>query len=131
MVVTAERDIEGVLAAAQCVVHTHERLAEYLHAGLTLAEIDTYVERVLEDLDCKSAFLRYRIAGHPPWQDSTLSFSLEDRQGETLLRFVQEFAQELSDETYGTYNFTWGYDLYSLQLLCETGTGTPFVPPSD
>ena len=50
---------------------------------------------------------------------------------ETLLRFVQEYAQELSDEIYGTDNFTWGYDLYSLQLLCETGTGTPFVPPSD
>ena len=30
-----------------------------------------------------------------------------------------------------TYNFTWGYDLYSLQLLCETETGTSFVPPSD
>ena len=71
------------------------------------------------------------IAGHPNWQDSTVSFTLEDRQGETLLRFVQEYAQELSDETYGTYNFTWGFDLYSLQLLCETGTGTPFVPPPD
>ncbi len=71
------------------------------------------------------------IAGYPPWQDSTVSFTLEDRQGETLLRFVQEYAQELSDEIYGTYNFTWGYDLYSLQLLCETRTGTPFVPPSD
>ena len=71
------------------------------------------------------------IAGHPNWQDSTFAFTLEDRQGETLLRFVQEYAQELSDEIYGTDNFTWGYDLYSLQLLCETGTGTPFVPPSD
>ena len=46
-----------------------------------------------------------------------------------MLRFVQEYAQELSDEIYGTYNFTWGYDLYSLQLLCETGTGTPFCHP--
>ena len=71
------------------------------------------------------------IAGYPPWQDSTVAFTLEDRQGETLLKCVQEYAQELSDETYGTYNFTWGYDLYSLQLFCETGTGTPFVPPSD
>ena len=52
--------------------------------------------------------------------------------GDTKFRshsFRQEYAQELSDETYGTYNFNWGYYLNSLKLLCETGTGTPFVPP--
>ena len=48
----------------------------------------------------------------------------------TLLQFVQEYAQELSDETYGTYNFNWGYYLNSLKLLCETGEGTPFGPPA-
>ena len=66
------------------------------------------------------------IAGYPNWQDGTFTFTLEDRQGETLFRFVQEYAQELSDETYGTDDFTWGYDLYSLQLLCATGTGDVF-----
>ena len=39
------------------------------------------------------------IAGHPNWQDNTFAFTLEERQGETLLQFVQEYAQELSDET--------------------------------
>ena len=70
------------------------------------------------------------VSGHPNWQDNTFAFTLEDRKGETLLQFVQEYAQELSDETYGTYNFNWGYYLNSLKLLCETGTGTPFVPPA-
>ena len=33
------------------------------------------------------------IAGHPNWQDSTVAFTLEERDAETLLRFVQEYAQ--------------------------------------
>ena len=69
------------------------------------------------------------VGGHQNWQDNTFSFALHDRKGETLLQFVQEYAQELSDEVYGIYNFNWGYYLNSLKQLCETGTGTPFVPP--
>ncbi len=66
-----------------------------------------------------------------PWgaTDNTFEFALTERNGETLLQFTQEYAQELSDETYGTYNFNWGYYLNSLKLLCETGAGTSFVPP--
>ena len=67
MVLTAERDIEGAAAAADCVVKIHFRLAEYLRAGLTLAEIDQFVSQALDDLDCTSAFLRYRIPGHAPF----------------------------------------------------------------
>jgi methionyl aminopeptidase len=67
MVVTVQQDIDGAAAAAQCVARTHERIAEFLRAGLTLAEIDTFVARTLEDLGCRSAFLRYRIPGHPPF----------------------------------------------------------------
>ena len=59
--------------------------------------------------------IRWRcLNGHPNWQDSTFSFALEHRNGETRLQFVQEHAQELSDDTYGTYNFNWGYYLNSL-----------------
>ena len=65
------------------------------------------------------------IFGHNDW----FSFTLEDRHGETAVQFVQQYAQDLSDETYGTYNFNWGYYFQSLKLYCETGTGTPFVPP--
>lgn len=68
------------------------------------------------------------IDGHPNWQDNTFTFSLRERDGETSLRFVQQYAQELDDDTYGTYNFNWGYYLNSLKQLCETGKGTPFEP---
>ena len=65
MVVTAERDIDAAYAAAQCVVKVHERLVEFLRAGQTLADIDRFVAAQLEDLDCRSAFLRYKMRGHP------------------------------------------------------------------
>jgi len=67
MVVTARQDIESAAAAAQCVVRVHERLVEYLRAGLTLAEIDRFVAEASADLKCRSAFLRYKIPGHPPF----------------------------------------------------------------
>ena len=66
------------------------------------------------------------VAGHENWQDNTFSFEVREVNGETDLMFVQVYAQELSDEVYGTYNFNWGYYLQSLKLLCETGKGTPF-----
>ncbi len=69
------------------------------------------------------------VGGHPNWQNNTFAFTCEPRGGETMLHFVQEYAQELADETYGVYNFNWGYYLNSLKQLCETGKGTPFVPP--
>lgn len=67
MVVTASRDIEAAQAAAQRVVQTHQRLVEFLRAGQTLAHIDAFVGRTLEELDCRSAFLNYKIHSHPPF----------------------------------------------------------------
>ena len=66
------------------------------------------------------------VAGHDNWKDNTFIFDLQPVNGETGLKFVQEYAQELSDEVYGTYNFNWGYYLGSLKRLCEEGQGTPF-----
>jgi uncharacterized protein YndB with AHSA1/START domain len=66
------------------------------------------------------------ISGHDNWQDNTFSFELRASGEATDLMFIQVYAQELSDEVYGTYNFNWGYYLGSLQQLCETGQGTPF-----
>ena len=67
MVVTAATDIDAAHAAAQCVSRVHEALVDFLRAGQTLAEIDGFVGRTLKDLDCRSAFLRYRIPGNPPF----------------------------------------------------------------
>lgn len=65
--------------------------------------------------------------GHDNWRDNRFTFALRDADGETSLRFVQHYAQELDDDTYGTYNFNWGYYLNSLKRLVEEGTGTPFA----
>ena len=65
--------------------------------------------------------------GHDPWNDGTFRFqlvALDD--GRTRLRFWQEYAVELGDDAYGTYNFNWGYYLESLRLLCTTGAGKPY-----
>jgi len=67
------------------------------------------------------------IGGHANWQDNTFRFSLNDRKGETLLMFTQDYARELSNEVYGNYNFNWGYYLNSLKLYCEKGAGAPFT----
>jgi uncharacterized protein YndB with AHSA1/START domain len=66
-------------------------------------------------------------SGHEPWHDSTFRFditAIEDSR--TRVRFWQEYAVELADDYYATYNFNWGYYLESLRLLCSTGTGKPF-----
>jgi hypothetical protein len=67
------------------------------------------------------------VSGHDNWRDNRFSFELQAVQAETGLMFIQEYAQELSDEVYGTYNFNWGYYLHSLKRLCEEGAGTPFA----
>lgn len=67
MVVTAEKDIEAAAEAARCVVETHAGLVGMLRPGITLPQIDEMVAGLLADLGAKSAFLRYRIRGHPPY----------------------------------------------------------------
>ena len=68
------------------------------------------------------------ITGHDPWANGTFRFTLAALDdSRTRLRFWQDYAVELSDDLYGTYNFNWGYYLESLRLLCTTGTGKPFV----
>ncbi|MBC7772539.1 MAG: methionyl aminopeptidase [Pyrinomonadaceae bacterium] len=61
------RDIDDAYAAAQCVVTTHRRLAEFLKVGQTLGPIDQFVARTLEDLKCKSCFLGYRVGKKAPF----------------------------------------------------------------
>ena len=72
--------------------------------------------------------LKWRcIDGHQPWQDSTFRFQVDPLGADrTRLRFWQDYAVELADDYYATYNFNWGYYLESLRLLCSTGTGKPF-----
>lgn len=68
---TAERispaDVDAAYAAAQCVVETHRRVADFLRFGQTLAKIDAFVAATLADLKCRSCFLGYRIPRTPPF----------------------------------------------------------------
>ena len=71
------------------------------------------------------------IAGHDPWKDNTFRFQLVKLEdGRTRLRFWQDYAVELDDDSYGIYNFNWAYYLESLRLFCTTGTGKPFQVPA-
>lgn len=64
-VTSAEADLAR--EAAQKVVQTHERLVDFLRVGQTLAQIDAFVARALEDMGCRSAFLGYRVPGSPSY----------------------------------------------------------------
>lgn len=67
MVVSTAREVDLAAAAAERVVETHRRLVEFLRPGQTLAQIDEFVGDTLESLGAKSAFIGYRIRGHPPF----------------------------------------------------------------
>lgn len=70
------------------------------------------------------------VGGHEKWLDNRFSFELSERDDGTQVKFVQEYANEISDEDYGTYNYNWGYYLGSLKEYCETGKGRPFSAQS-
>lgn len=64
------------------------------------------------------------VGGHEPWADNDFRFELSGSSPVSVM-FRQDYARELEDIYYGTYNFLWGYYLESLRLYCETGTGKP------
>src|SRR5262245_21549751 len=108
-------------------VHVEERqggIIRFTFAG----DFHPYMKQTRLESDKRVEWLC--VAGHTNWLDNTFTFALEDREGETLLIFSQDYARELSNEAYGTYNFNWGYYLNSLKLFCEKGVGTPFTPPT-
>lgn len=53
--------------AAQCVVEAHRRLYDWLRIGQTLADVDRFVARTLEALNCTSCFLGYKLPQLPPF----------------------------------------------------------------
>lgn len=61
----AEADL--AYAAAQKVVEMHHRLSDFLRPGQTLAQIDTFVGRSLEEMGCRSCFQGYTVPRSPPF----------------------------------------------------------------
>ncbi len=60
-------DADQAYTAAQSVVETHRRLADFIKEGMTLAQIDAETARVLKDLGCRSCFIDYRVGRLPPY----------------------------------------------------------------
>lgn len=61
------KDIDAAKIAARHVLDIHQSLTDFLRAGLTLPEIDSFVANSLRALHCKSAFLKYKIPGQSPF----------------------------------------------------------------
>src|SRR5262245_57690454 len=59
------RDAQAARAAAEKVVRTHEALSAWLRPGMTLAQVDAFVAKTLEELSSKSCFLGYRVGKSP------------------------------------------------------------------
>jgi len=71
-------DVDLAYVAAQKVVLTHQRLAGWMKPGMTLARIDTEIARMLADMQCRSAFLGYKMGGKGPAFPSHACLSVND-----------------------------------------------------
>ena len=71
------------------------------------------------------------IRGHAAWGETTIRFTLDTTSGGTLVHFWHQLGRERSEDAVASANFTWGYYLDSLRLLCETGSGKPFHVGND
>ncbi len=60
-------EADAAYASAQKVVEVHRRLSAWLHQGQTLAQIDAFVAKTLEEIQCKSCFLGYKTGNHAPF----------------------------------------------------------------
>ncbi len=61
----SENDVAGARAAARKVVETHERIVSHLRSGVTVAQVDAEIARILQALECTSCFLGYKVPRTP------------------------------------------------------------------
>ena len=58
------------------------------------------------------------------WIGTNISFDLEEKNGDTLLRFAHADWRTVTD-MFASCNYNWALFMKSLKSFCETGTGTP------
>ena len=58
------------------------------------------------------------------WIGTRISFDLEEKNSNTLLRFTHGDWRALTD-MFAACNYSWALFMKSLKTYCETGTGTP------
>jgi len=63
--------------------------------------------------------------GFDDWVGTNLSFTLDENEGKTRVRFNHNGWREANDFFAGC-SFSWGRYMESLRQLCETGKGAPF-----
>ncbi|MBC7851248.1 MAG: SRPBCC domain-containing protein [Chitinophagaceae bacterium] len=65
------------------------------------------------------------IAGPQGWMGNTLTFSLDENDSKTRVRFAHEgFAAQ--DDSFASANFSWARYMESLRQYCQTGKGEGF-----
>ena len=58
------------------------------------------------------------------WIDTNISFEMEEKEGNTTLRFAHAGWRAATD-TFAGCTYDWASFIKSLKSFCETGTGTP------
>lgn len=58
------------------------------------------------------------------WEDTNISFDLEQQDGRTVLRFSHSNWRAATD-FFDACNYDWGRFMTSLKSYCENGSGTP------
>jgi uncharacterized protein YndB with AHSA1/START domain len=66
------------------------------------------------------------IQGDKEWTGTNFVFDLEEKDGDTILRFTHGNWEEETD-FFASCNYHWGYYMRSIAKYCETGEGTPFI----
>jgi uncharacterized protein YndB with AHSA1/START domain len=64
-------------------------------------------------------------AGAELWTGNPIEFRFREESGTTQLMFSHEYTAPVPDEVYAMFNYSWGYYLESLRLLCAEGAGKP------
>ena len=63
----SDKDVRGLEDAARAVVEIHHALAGWMRVGMTVAQIDEEVARLLKSLGATSCFHRYKAGRYPPF----------------------------------------------------------------
>lgn len=58
------------------------------------------------------------------WIGTDISFDMEEKEGNTILRFIHGGWRAITDTLAGC-NYDWALFMKSLKSFCETGVGTP------
>lgn len=66
------------------------------------------------------------LMGHEEWVGTRFVFDLEEKDGQTVLRFTH-YDWKAETDFFASCNYHWGYYMHSMKQYCETCIGTPFT----